>query len=59
MAILLKDSERLILGLNRLKITKDWLSRDLNISRPTLDRRIRDNNFTDMELDRIKGLKLI
>ena len=59
METILKNSDRLILGLNRLKITKNWLSKQLNTSRPTLDRRIRDNNFTDMELDRIKSLNLI
>ena len=38
---------------------KKWVAQQLGISRPTLDSRIKDNSFTDIEISRLKELQLI
>ena len=38
---------------------KKWIAKQLGISRPTLDSRIRDNSFTDAEINRLKELQLV
>jgi len=38
---------------------KKWIAIQLGMSRPTLDSRIKDNSFTDSEINRLKELQLI
>jgi hypothetical protein len=47
-------SEKIGVLLDRKKKTKTWLSKELGMSRPTLDKRMKDNFFTVHELMIIK-----
>lgn len=38
---------------------KSWIADQLGISRPTLDKRMEGNNFTDAEINRLQELQLL
>jgi DNA-binding NtrC family response regulator len=38
---------------------KNWVAEQLSISRPTLDRKLKDNSFTDEETSKLKELGLV
>lgn len=40
-------------------LTKGRVAEHLQISRPTLDRRLSDNSFSDLEIELIKKLKVV
>ena len=50
------ELERTIKEQGRKKI---WIAKQLGISRPTLDSRIKDNSWTDAEINRLQELQLI
>lgn len=38
---------------------KNWIAEQLNISRPTLDRKLNDNSFTSEEKQKLSDLQLV
>jgi hypothetical protein len=38
---------------------KSWIAEQLGLSRPTLDKRIDGNSFTDIEINRLQELQLL
>lgn len=56
----MKISDQLILSLAKsIDMNKEKLSKELGISRPTLNKRIDDNSFTEREIAKMKDLKLV
>lgn len=55
----MKTSDKLTKTIKDQGRKKTWIAEQLGISRPTLDARIKDNSFTDMEINRLQELQLV
>jgi len=55
----MKTSDKLRLAITDQGRKKNWIAEQLGISRPTLDARLRDNSFTDAEINRLDELQLL
>jgi len=55
----MKTSDKLKTTIKTQGRKKNWIATQLGISRPTLDSRMRDNSFTDAEINRLGELQLI
>lgn len=54
--VIIKISEKVIIWMNRKKITQQKLAAKLGITRQTLAKRLLDNSFTNNELLKLKEL---
>ena len=56
----MKNSDKIILYLGRNpKKSKTWLALEMNISRVTLNRKLKDNNFDELDLRKLKLLGIL
>ena len=53
------NSKKLQLAIIEQGRKKSWVAKRLGISRPTLDKRIENNSFTDSEIMRLHELQLL